>query len=216
MKISAQVVLINSDGLVLGVSRKTDHNDFGLPGGKKEEIDLTPEDTAIRECKEETGLDISNLRLIFAIHKNGFMGYTYLADYTGEINHNEPHVVKWVPFERLILGSFGKYNKLVFESLTDMGVKFISNDNNLDLEMTNEVKEFVNSNTYHGLSLKFNDLRKEKNWFGRYQLTLYLTHENGDYIDEELDFDHGYEAKINEITKKYGFNVFLADGYRSK
>ena len=216
MKISTQVVLINPEGLVLGVSRKKDHNDMGLVGGKMEPEDKTPEDTAIRECKEETGLDISNLRLVFAIHKDGFMGYTYLADYTGEINHSEPHVVKWIPFERLILGSFGKYNKLVFESLTDMGVKFISNDKNLDLEMTNEVKEFVNSNTYHGLSLKFYDLRKEKNWFGRYHLTLYLTHENGDYIDEELDFDHDYEAKINEITKKYGFNVFLADGYRSK
>lgn len=216
MKISAQVVLINPEGLVLGVSRKTDHNDFGLVGGKMEPEDKTPKDTAIRECKEETGLDISNLRLIFAIHKDGFMGYTYLADYTGEIKHNEPHVVKWIPFERLILGSFGKYNKLVFESLTDMGVNFINTDDNLDLVMTNEVKEFVNSNTYHGLSLKFDDLRKEKNWLGVYQLTLYLRHENGDYIDEELDFDHDYEKKLNEITKKYGFNVFLADGYRSK
>lgn len=125
MNISAQVVLINPDGFVLGVSRKDNHNDFGLIGGKKEDIDETPEDTAIRETKEETGLRISNLRLIFAIHKDGYMGYTYLADYEGEINHNEPHVVAWVPFERLVKGSFGKYNKLVAESLNDMGIKYI-------------------------------------------------------------------------------------------
>jgi 8-oxo-dGTP pyrophosphatase MutT (NUDIX family) len=124
MKITAQVVLINQEGLVLGVSRKDDHTSMGLIGGKKEDIDLSPEDTAIRETLEETGLQISNLRLIFATHKGGYMGYTYLADYTGEINHNEPHVVKWVTANKLMSGSFGKYNKLVFESLDDLGVKY--------------------------------------------------------------------------------------------
>mgnify|MGYP006935525320 FL=1 len=80
--------------------------------------------TAIRETFEETGLYVHHMRLIFAIHKNGFMGYTYLCDYYGEIKHNEPHVVKWVPFDILIAGSFGKYNKLVSESLDSMGIKY--------------------------------------------------------------------------------------------
>ena len=110
--ITAQVVLINPEGLVLGVSRKDDHTSMGLAGGKMEDIDNDdPKNTAIRETKEETGLDISNLRLIFAIHKGGNMGYTYLADYSGEINHNEPHVVKWLPFQTLVRGSFGRYNQ---------------------------------------------------------------------------------------------------------
>jgi len=123
---TSQVVLLNEDGLVLGVSRKTDHNDFGLPGGKMEEIDDdNPTDTAIRETYEETGLTVYQLKLIFATHKNGNMGYTYLAKYHGEIEHNEPHLVKWVPFSVLINGSFGKYNQLVSESLDDMGVKYI-------------------------------------------------------------------------------------------
>ncbi len=124
MKNTAQVVLLNPEGLVLGVSRKTDHNDFGLPGGKMEDGDANPLGTAIRETFEETGLFLSNVRLIFAIHKGGYMGYTYLADYNGEINHNEPHVVKWVTFDTLIAGSFGKYNQLVSESLDSMGVKY--------------------------------------------------------------------------------------------
>lgn len=124
--ITAQVVLLNKKGYVLGVSRKTDHTDFGLPGGKMEDIDNeNPMLTAIRETLEETGLQVSNLRLVFAIHKSGNMGYTYLADYEGEINHNEPHVVKWVPFEKLILGSFGRYNQLVSESLDSMGIKYL-------------------------------------------------------------------------------------------
>ena len=68
---SAQVVLINKEGFVLGVSRKTDHNDFGLPGGKMDPEDLeNPMNTAIRECKEETGLDITDLKLVFAIHNS--------------------------------------------------------------------------------------------------------------------------------------------------
>ncbi len=121
--ITAQVVLLNEEGLVLGVSRKTNHNDFGLSGGKMDPEDNNdPMATAIRETKEETGLDIHDLQLVFAIHKNGNMGYTYLAKYTGEINHNEPHVVKWVLFDELIKGSFGKYNKMVAESLDDMGI----------------------------------------------------------------------------------------------
>lgn len=124
--ITGQVVLINEEGYILGVSRKDDHTNFGLAGGKMEEVDDNdPTNTAIRETKEETGLDISNLRLVFATHKDGNMGYTYLANYNGEINHNEPHVVKWVTFSELINGKFGKYNKMVSDSLDDMGIKYI-------------------------------------------------------------------------------------------
>lgn len=124
MKISAQVVLINEEGLVLGVSRKDNHEDFGLPGGKMDPEDDDVTDAAIREVKEETGLDIYNLQLIFAMHKNGYMGYIYLAKYKGEINHNEPHVVKWVLFDTIMRGSFGKFNTLVSESLEDLGIEY--------------------------------------------------------------------------------------------
>ena len=124
--VTAQVVLINKEGLVLGVSRKHDHNDFGLVGGKQDPADGgDPMVTAIRECKEETGLDISDLKLVFAIHKGGNMGFTYLAKYNGEINHNEPHVVKWVEFQTLVRGSFGRYNQLVAESLDDMDIDYV-------------------------------------------------------------------------------------------
>jgi len=52
MKYSAQVVLINEEGLVLGVSRKDDHNSMGLPGGKMEDEDMgNIQITATRETK---------------------------------------------------------------------------------------------------------------------------------------------------------------------
>ena len=214
MKVSAQVVLINPEGLVLGVSRKNDHDDFGLIGGKMEEPDKTPEDTAIRETLEETGLKISNLRLVLAIHKNGYMSYTYLADYEGEINHNEPHVVRWLPMERLVMGSFGKYNKLVSESLKDMGVDF---QYNISLvEIGNELKKFIENTLYDGVQMVFDGVRKNKDWLGNTQLTVYLKYDDGNYILEELDNDEDFENGLFEIGKRYGFIAKIPSEYFSK
>jgi len=121
---AVQVVIVNKDGLVCLVSRKEDHSDFGLPGGKVDGKE-TPSAAAIRECKEETGIKITNLRLVFAMHRKGRMGYTYIADYSGEINYDkdkEPHVVKWAKMEEATKGSFAYWNKMVDESLRSMGV----------------------------------------------------------------------------------------------
>lgn len=126
MKKAVQVVLINDKGEILAVSRKDNHEDMGLIGGK-----VDPEDNddiykaAIRETKEETGLDIYDLELIFAIHKYTRMQYTFLAKYKGEVFHNEPHAVKWCDFNEVIKGSFGEFNKLVGKSLDSMGVKYL-------------------------------------------------------------------------------------------
>ena len=122
LKKTVSVVLLNDDGMVLCVSRKNDHTDMGMPGGKVDPEDLTELDAAVREVKEETGLDITNLQLVYAMHKNGAMGYTYLADWTGEIDYDEPHVVKWGLFRELVAGSFGRWNSEVYDSLKDMGV----------------------------------------------------------------------------------------------
>lgn len=128
MKKSVQVVLINEEGFVLSVSRKNNHNDFGLVGGSVENYDTDEVSAAIRETKEETGLDITNLRLIYVTHRggvNGNMGYTYLADHSGEINYTEPHVVKWTNFSEIIKGSFGEWNENVSKSLDSMGIFYI-------------------------------------------------------------------------------------------
>ena len=120
---TVQVVLVNKEGLVLGVSRKTDHNDFGLVGGSLEDYDLTPEAGAIRETKEETGLDISNLKLVYLkASSDGRVGYTYIAEWSGDIAYDEPHVVKWTTFSELIKGSFGRWNLEVYHSLLNLGI----------------------------------------------------------------------------------------------
>jgi ADP-ribose pyrophosphatase YjhB (NUDIX family) len=123
---AVQVVLLNEENQVLAVSRKDNHSDFGLVGGAVEKTDKSIEDAIIRECKEETGLDIYDLQLIFAIHKYGRMQYTFIAKHKGEINFNkdvETHIVKWADYELVEKGSFGEFNVLVRESLEGFGIK---------------------------------------------------------------------------------------------
>lgn len=213
MKISAQVVLINEEGLILGVSRKDDHNDFGLIGGKMEPQDNNdPMMTAIRETREETGLDISNLRLVFAIHKEGFMGYTYLADYSGEINHNEPHVVKWVPMERLVLGSFGKYNQMVSDSLKDMNIKFV-----YDISLSDISKELKNLVEETDKSCIYVNLQSGCNWFNdSKEILVILTHADGTDIDEDFVPSKKLENGLLEMSKKFGVRIKIPSDYLPK
>jgi ADP-ribose pyrophosphatase YjhB (NUDIX family) len=216
--ITAQVVLLNKEGLVLGVSRKNDHNDMGLAGGKMEIIDNNdPIATAIRECKEETGLDVSNLRLIFAIHKNGNMGYTYLADYEGEINHNEPHLVKWVPFQLLINGSFGKYNKMVSESLTDMEIPYQLNID--EGAMEKEVDAYFKV-TYDG-EILFSHFYKNTRHSGSIMYDIHVKYPD-DSENEEWELEDGFdvsdevEEDLKNIGLKYGVYLSMSIDYSSK
>ncbi len=216
--ITAQVVLLNKEGLVLGVSRKNDHTDFGLAGGKMEDIDNNdPMATAIRECKEETGLKVSNLRLVFAIHKSGNMGYTYLADYEGEINHNEPHLVKWVPFQLLINGSFGRYNQMVSESLTDMNI-FYKKD--IDEEaMEREVAAYFLVK-FDG-EILFSHFYKDRRHSGAvlYDIHVKYPDDSGhdDYeLEDGFDVDNKTDKEIQAIGEKYGVYLGLSTDYASK
>ena len=111
------VLLFNEEGKILSVSRKDDHTKFGLIGGKVDEIDNSLEDAAIRECYEETSLSITNLRKVFTYmnENSGRTGTTFMAEYTGiiglELSPKETGIIKWLTFEELKSGPFGKYNE---------------------------------------------------------------------------------------------------------
>ena len=118
---SACVLVAGEDGTLLSVSRKDDHNDFGLPGGKVDEGE-TVEQCIIREVREETGLELVNIKFQFIGEcldkKNGLKPCAvYTGNVRGEINYTEPHIVKYNKPSVIVKGSFGEFNKKVFKSL---------------------------------------------------------------------------------------------------
>ncbi len=124
MKKAVTVVLMKS-GLVLGVTRKDDHTDYGLIGGSIESYDRDLYAAAVREAKEETGLDIFNLELINAEIWNGVMEHTFIAEFVGSIKVDkevETGLVRWVPFIELMNGSFGAYNTKIRKILPEFGL----------------------------------------------------------------------------------------------
>lgn len=59
------VLIINDEGLILGISRKNDRTKFGLVGGGRELFDFSIKETAIREAKEEACVIISDCEFLY-------------------------------------------------------------------------------------------------------------------------------------------------------
>ena len=124
IKYSVTAVILNDKGQVLAVSRKDDHSDFGLIGGWVDTKDDSLEMAICREIKEETGLIVkpTNLLQVLSMNRGGNMSYSYyVKDYEGEIETDEPHIVKWTDFEEIKNGSFGYWNTLVEMSVNNFG-----------------------------------------------------------------------------------------------
>ncbi len=86
-------LIINGDK-ILSVSRKNNHADFGLPGGKLDPGEGFKE-ALIREVMEETGLLVTAMEPVYGaycgtegIHKVHWT-MTYLCRVSGEINTKE-------------------------------------------------------------------------------------------------------------------------------
>ena len=111
------ILIINSDGQMLGVSRKHDPNNFGLPGGKVDSGE-TEEQAVVRELREETGLTITAIQKVFQhTAEREYWTSCWTGEITGSIHTDEAGVVRWVDKEVLMNGAFGEYNRRLFKSL---------------------------------------------------------------------------------------------------
>lgn len=122
MNTAVCVLILNKDkSNFLSVSLKEDHTDFNLPGGKVEQNE-TFEEAAIREVKEETGLDVYNLNYLHKDIDLDFEVITYYTlSYQGIVNTIENHVVKWLPLYDLTKSKkWPEYNSMIYNKFLEL------------------------------------------------------------------------------------------------
>ena len=110
------ILIVNkTTNMFLSVSLKDDHTDMNLPGGKVEENETLLE-AAMRETKEETGLDIYNLSFVYEeIDGNYNVSTFYTKDFSGKIFTKENHIIKWLPLIDLTKSKkWPNYNTIIY------------------------------------------------------------------------------------------------------
>lgn len=111
---NAAVALIphrTTPGLWLSVTRKDDHTNWGLPGGKLEQGE-SPVEAVIRETLEETGVHIvvGTMVCIDEVEKAHVHAFL-VTDWEGEPTQQEGEgLVAWQTEEELSKGVFGDFN----------------------------------------------------------------------------------------------------------
>jgi ADP-ribose pyrophosphatase YjhB (NUDIX family) len=83
-KIGAAAVIFNSEGHVLLVKHGYGHENWEIPGGGSEPNE-SPEETAVREVREETGLTVTLRRMtgVYYVEETDSMGFVFLCDSEG-------------------------------------------------------------------------------------------------------------------------------------
>jgi len=115
----AVALIMNDRGEILAVSRKDNHEDLGLPGGKLEPRE-TFSDAVVREIEEEVGIRIVRMTAVFDHPDREFQAVTFLVhQWEGEPRSVEGAAVRWVSPSRLLTPecSFRDYNQALFEHL---------------------------------------------------------------------------------------------------
>ena len=111
-KVRATGVLIENNSLLLVKQKLSNNKNWSLPGGRVESGE-TLEQALIREMKEETGLDVEPIRMLYvcdvAASDNTVLHITFLVKWIGgeitlptnEFDENPIHDVQFIPIDEL-------------------------------------------------------------------------------------------------------------------
>lgn len=121
VKVAVCAVILDENYRLLSVSRRNNLTDYGLIGGKVDGNELLIE-ALVREVKEETGLDVLKHSLLWERKDGEYQVFTFIVQAEGTLVSEDSCVLRWMSEEELNLlmsGSFGQYNKQLFEYIID-------------------------------------------------------------------------------------------------
>ena len=143
-KVRATGVLIENNSLLLVKQKLANNKDWSLPGGRVEAGE-TLEQALIREMKEETGLDVEPIRLLYvcdvAASDNTVLHITFLTKQLGgkitlptnEFDENPIHDVRFIPIDELNeYGISEKFVELIKNDFPNSG-NYMGDKNNIGL-----------------------------------------------------------------------------------
>ena len=109
--------LLFHNNKILSVSRKSNHNDFNLFGGKLENGE-TWEQALIRECYEETGYSVNIIPVYYEAMCDDTLVRAYICiaiDWDLDYPERDLAVVEYLSPSALTSGAFGDYNSKLFK-----------------------------------------------------------------------------------------------------